>query len=142
MSRIVFELEIEAPPSKVVEALDTEEGIKGWWTPSVVFPGGEGSTMQPSFAAAPVPFELRVDEVGDERVRWSSVGDFPPHWVGTEVVWTLTSSGTSTRVHFSHDGWANDEGPFPSSALTWGLLMASLKQYVETGAGSPLPGSA
>jgi uncharacterized protein YndB with AHSA1/START domain len=52
MARIVFELEIEAPPSKVVEALDTEEGIRGWWTPSVVFPGGEGSTMQPSFAAA------------------------------------------------------------------------------------------
>ena len=61
---------------------------------------------------------------------------------GSEVIWTLAPSETGTLVHFSHDGWADDEGPFPSSALTWGLLMQSLKQYVETGAGSPLPGTA
>ena len=140
MARIVFEIEIEAPTQKVVEALDTEAGIAGWWTPSVTFPGGVGSTLQPSFSVAPVPFELRVDEVSGERVKWSSVGDFPPHWVGTEVIWTLAPTEAGTRVHFSHDGWADDEGPFPSSALTWGLLMKSLKEYVETGVGSPLAG--
>lgn len=141
MARIVFELDIEAPASDVVEALDTEEGIVGWWTPSVTFPGGAGSTLAPSFAAAPAPFELRVDEASDRRVRWASIGDFPPHWVGTEVTWTLTPSDGATRVHFSHDGWADDGGLFPSAALTWGLLMKSLKQYVETGAGTPLPGA-
>jgi uncharacterized protein YndB with AHSA1/START domain len=141
MARIVFEIDIEAPASKVVEALDTEEGIAGWWTPSVTFPGGVGSTLAPSFAAAPVPFELRVDEVGDGQVRWASVGDFPPHWAGTEVIWTLTPADGGTRVHFSHEGWADDTGPFPSSALTWGMLMSSLKQYVETGTGAPLPGA-
>jgi uncharacterized protein YndB with AHSA1/START domain len=140
MARIVFEVEIEAAAEKVVEALDTEAGIAGWWTPSVTFPGGVGSTMQPSFAAAPVPFELRVEEVSNERVRWASVGDFPPHWVGTEVTWTLTPTEAGTHVHFNHDGWVNDEGAFPSSALTWGMLVISLKQYVETGSGSPLPG--
>ena len=31
--------------------------------------------------------------------------------------------------------------PFPSAALTWGQLMDSLKQYVETGTGTPLPGA-
>ncbi len=142
MARIVFEIEIEALAEKVVEALDTEAGIAGWWTPSVTFPGGVGSMLQPSFAIAPAPFELRVDEVSNERVRWASVGDFPPHWVGTEVIWTLTASGTGTRVHLSHDGWVNDEGPFPSSALTWAMLTVSLKEYVETGTGSPLPGRA
>src|ERR687892_1462340 len=78
MARIVFEIDIEAPASKVVEARDTEEGIAGWWTPSVTFPGGVGSTLAPSFAAAPVPFELRVDEVGDGQVRWASVGTSRP----------------------------------------------------------------
>jgi uncharacterized protein YndB with AHSA1/START domain len=141
MARIVFEIEIEAPAGKVVDALDTEAGIAGWWTPSVTFPGGAGSILQPSFSIAPKPFELLVDEVSDERVRWTSVGDFPPHWVGTEVVLTLTPTDDGTRVHFSHDGWASDEGPFPSSALTWGMLMSSLKGYVETGIGTPLRGS-
>jgi uncharacterized protein YndB with AHSA1/START domain len=140
MARIVFELEVEAPPAAVVAALDTEAGIAGWWTPSVTFPGGVGSVVRPTFSLAPQPFELRVDEVGDGRVRWTSVGDFPPHWIGTEVVWTLTPGDGGTKVHFSHDGWADDEGPFPSAALTWGRLMASLKQFVETGSGTPLRG--
>jgi uncharacterized protein YndB with AHSA1/START domain len=141
MARIVFEIEIDAAPEKVVEALDTEAGIAGWWTPTVTFPGGVGSVMRPSFSMAPVPFELRVEQVDEACVKWASVGDFPPHWAGTEVIWTLTPTESGTRVHFNHDGWADDEGPFPSSALVWGMLMQSLKQYVETGTGSPLPGS-
>src|SRR4051794_8597271 len=140
MARIVFELEIEAQPDRIVDALDTERGIAGWWTRDVKFPGGLGSTMTLGFPVAPRPFELRVDEVSDQRVRWSSVGEFPPHWQGTEVVWTMrqTDNGGGTTVHFAHDGWASDEGPLPNAAMTWGILMTSLKRYVETGNGTPL----
>ena len=49
----------------------------------------------------------------------------------------MTPADGGTLVHFNHDGWASDEGPFPSSALTWGQLMDSLKSYVETGTGMP-----
>lgn len=140
MARVVFETTINASPADVVKALDTQEGVAGWWTEDVTFPGGEGSQMTLGFPSlAPLPFELRVDEVSESRVHWTSVGEFPPHWVGTEITWTLTAAGEGTTlVHFSHDGWANDEGPFPSSALTWGQLMGSLRSLVEDGAGMPL----
>ena len=140
MARIVFALEIEAEPDRIAKALDSAQGIAGWWTTDVNFDGGEGAVMRLGFPVAPQPFELRVDEVSDQRVRWSSVGEFPPHWVGTEVVWTLDPSedGRGTTVHFAHDGWASDEGPLPNAAMTWGMLMTSLKRYVETGTGTPL----
>jgi uncharacterized protein YndB with AHSA1/START domain len=140
MARIVFEVEIDAPPQRVVDALDTQEGIAGWWTADVDFPGGSGTTMRLGFPIAPLPFELRVDEAGPSRVAWTSTGEFPPHWVGTRVLWTLTPKADSdgTSLHFNHDGWATDEGPFASSALTWARLMDSLKSYVETGTGAPL----
>jgi uncharacterized protein YndB with AHSA1/START domain len=140
MARIVFELDIDAPAARIVEALDSERGIAGWWTSDVNFAGGAGSTMTLGFPVAPKPFELRVDEGSEQRVRWSSVGEFPPHWVGTEIAWTLRPSadGNGTRVHFAHDGWASDEGPLPNAAMTWGILMTSLKRYVETGTGTPL----
>jgi uncharacterized protein YndB with AHSA1/START domain len=141
MARIVFEIPINAPAAAIVEAVDTEKGIAGWWTPTVQFAGGAGSVMRPSFAQAPVPFELTVDEVSDSTVRWTSSGSFPPHWAGTTITWTLTGDQGGTTVHFSHDGWAGDDGLFPSAALTWGRLMDSLKQYVETGSGMPLPGA-
>lgn len=140
MARIVFEFDVEAQSERIVEALDSERGIAGWWTRDVNFAGGTGSTMTLGFPIAPLPFELRVDEVSKHNVRWSSVGEFPPHWVGTEVVWTLRPSenGEGTTVHFAHHGWASDDGPLPSAAMTWGVLMTSLKRYVETGTGTPL----
>jgi len=95
--------------------------------------------MTLGFPVAPRPFEARVDQVSELRVRWSSVGEFPPHWQGTEVAWTLRPSdnGDETTVQFAHDGWASDEGPLPNAAMTWGTLMTSLKRYVETGTGTP-----
>jgi uncharacterized protein YndB with AHSA1/START domain len=141
MARIVFELEIDATSKEIIEALDTERGIAGWWTEDVTAPGGIGSQLTVGFPGrAPLPFELRVDEITERSVRWSSVGEFPPHWVGTHIIWTLTPTpgGTGTTVHFNHDGWATDEGPLPMSAMTWGQLIGSLKAFVETGTGAPL----
>jgi uncharacterized protein YndB with AHSA1/START domain len=141
MARIVFELEINASPKEIAAALDTQRGIAGWWTEDVVFPGGVGSQLIVGFPGrAPVPFDLRVDEADEHRVRWASVGQFPPHWVDTEIIWTLTPKrdGSGTTVHFNHDGWATDEGALPMSAMTWGQLMGSLKTFVETGTGAPL----
>lgn len=140
MARIVFELEIDAPARRIVEALDSQDGIAGWWTADVDFPGGTGTTMKLGFPIAPMPFELRVDESGPDRVAWTSVGEFPPHWAGTRIVWTLApkAAGDGTLLHFNHDNWATDEGPFASSALTWGRLMDRLKTYVESGVSAPL----
>lgn len=141
MARIVFELDIDATPKDIVEALDTTRGIAGWWTEDVSAPGGAGSQLTVGFPGrAPVPFELRVDEASEQRVKWTSVGAFPPHWVNTSVIWTLTpkTDGSGTTVHFGHDGFATDEGPMAQSATTWGHLMWSLKSFVETGAGAPL----
>ena len=138
MARIVFELEIAAPAKHVADALTTEQGIAGWWTDNVSLPDGPGATMTLGFPIAPLPFRLRVDEAGERRVAWTSIGDFPPHWAGTEVIWTLTPAQESTTVHFAHDRWASDEGPFASSAMTWGRLMDSLKRFAETGTTAPL----
>ena len=138
MARILFELEIDAPARQVADALTTRQGIAGWWTDDVTLPDGVGATMTLGFPVAPVPFRLRVDQADERRVAWRSVGDFPPHWAGTEVIWTLTPTKEATTVRFAHDGWASDDGPFGTSALTWGRLMDTLKQFAETGAAAPL----
>jgi uncharacterized protein YndB with AHSA1/START domain len=138
MARIVFELEVDAPAKEIAEALTTQQGIAGWWTDDVSFPSGAGATMTLGFPIAPLPFQLRVDEADEQQVAWTSIGEFPPHWAGTRVVWTLAPAGESTTVHFVHDGWASDEGPFGSSALTWGRLMDTLKRFAETGTPAPL----
>jgi len=113
MARIVLEVDIDAHAGPIVAALDNERGIASWWTDEVAFAGGVGSTMTLGFPIAPKPCVLRVAQVDPERVRWESIGDFPPHWVGTEIIWTLSANPEGgTKVHFAHNGWADDSGPF------------------------------
>jgi hypothetical protein len=91
------------------------------------------------FPTAPKPFVLQAAEVGSKRVRWKSIGDFPPHWAGTEIIWTLSANPEGgTKVHFAHEGWADDGGPLPMVALTWAHLLLMLKAYAETGQAAPL----
>lgn len=138
MSRIVLQLDVDAPGAGVVGALDSRAGLTGWWTDDVEFAGGAGSTMTLGFPVAPRPFELRVDEVSGERVRWTSIGDFPPHWAGTTVTWTLTPAAAGTTVHLDHDGWAQDDGSIAAAAMTWAQLMLHLKHFAEAGTEDPL----
>lgn len=138
MARILFEAGMEAAPPDIVEALTTAKGIASWWTDDVSFEGSRKPTMRLGFAIAPVPFELKVEKANKGEVVWRSTGDFPPHWVGTTVTWSLTPGEEGTSVHFNHDGWKSDEGPFAMSAYTWGQLMVTLKNYVEKGKAAPL----
>ncbi len=140
MPRIVFQFDADAPADTVRAALDSQAGIEGWWTDDVVFDGGAGATMSLGFPVAPLRFELRVDDVGADSVRWTSVGAFPPHWTDTVIAWTLSpgAGGAGTIVAFSHDGWADDGPLMASAAMTWGQLMLRLKSYAETGTGPAL----
>lgn len=140
MPRIVFQLDADAPVDTVRAALDSQAGIEGWWTDDVAFDGGAGSTMSLGFPVAPKRFSLRVDEVSDVTVRWTSVGAFPPHWTDTVITWTLRPSadGAGATVAFSHDGWADDGPLMATAAVTWGQLVLRLKSYAETGTGPAL----
>jgi uncharacterized protein YndB with AHSA1/START domain len=139
MARILFETDVAAPSDAIVAALTTRDGIAAWWTDDVDYAGGSGTLMRVGFPVAPVPFELEVEEAGPARVAWRSVGQFPPHWTGTAVTWVLSAQANGgTKVHFNHDGWASDEGPFAMSAYTWAQLLGVLKTYAETGTPTPL----
>ena len=65
--------------------------------------------------------------------------EFPPHWTGTTIKWTLTANDAGgTHVHFNHDDWAADEGMFGMTAYTWGQLLGVLRNYVESGVSQPM----
>ncbi len=68
MARIVFEVDLAAKPERVIEALDTQAGINGWWTEDANVPGGIGSEMTLGFPIAPARFRLKVEEVSSARV--------------------------------------------------------------------------
>lgn len=139
MAEAVFLVDIDASKETISDALATEEGIQSWWTTQADVPGGEASVMVLRFPETPAPFNLTVDAVGGELVKWTSSGDFPPHWTGTEIAWNLMDNpdAAGSRIFFEHTGFAAADPMLGHTAFTWANLMNNLKSYCETGRKGP-----
>lgn len=137
MAESVFLVDIDAPKGTVRRALTTHDGIVGWWTDDAERSDG---VMSLGFADAPERFSLRIDTESDERVQWTSIGQFPPHWADTEIVWSLMDNPDAggSRVFFEHTGFAAPDPMLGHTAMTWAHLMDSLKKYSETGESDPM----
>ena len=136
MAEAVFLVDINAGKEAIIDALTTQEGIVSWWTTDAEVSGTELSL---GFPEAPMRFSLRVDAVGDSAVDWSSVGEFPPHWVGTTISWQLMDhpEGAGSQLLFTHGGFAAPDAMLGHTSYTWAQLMGHLKAYAESGIAKP-----
>ncbi|MEV0641755.1 SRPBCC domain-containing protein [Streptomyces sp. NPDC050619] len=136
MSEIAFQVDIDADRDAVLQALNSHDGLTGWWTTGV---NRKDEILFFDFPGVPEPFQLRREEASADRVVWTSVGAFPPHWAGTVISWELSENpdADGTRVLFRHTGWQPGDPGLPPAAYTWGQLMTRLKEYAETGRPTP-----
>ncbi|MEV8093187.1 SRPBCC domain-containing protein [Kitasatospora sp. NPDC085879] len=134
MAAITYETDIATDRARVLEALNTHDGLTGWWTNDV---NRKDEVLYFNFPGVPEPFRLRRDQADEDRVVWVNVGAFPPHWGGTTITWELTAVPEGTRVAFSHSGFPESEAEIPMTSETWGILMTRLKEYAETGKPNP-----
>lgn len=139
MAEIVFLVDISATAEVIHEALATRQGLVSWWTTDTEGSAEQGSTLSLGFPDAPARFSLRVDEPADGGVYWTSVGDFPPHWKGTEISFSLLDDPDvdGSRVFFRHEGFASADPMVGHTAFTWANLMNSLKAFCESGRPKP-----
>ena len=136
MADINFRFEVEADPGRVLEAVKTPEGIRGFWTSEARVPADVGDTLELRFPVAPEPFDLRLEQSDEAAVVWRTQ-TFPPHWVGTTIEWNVAAGGPGATVTFRHAGF-QDDGAAGSAAYTWGQIMVHLKRYAETGTPDPV----
>lgn len=136
MAEAVFLVDIRAEKAVVHHALTSQAGVEGWWTDDAKVSSTE---LDLGFPDAPARFSMPVVAVTESSVTWSSAGEFPPHWVGTEVAWQLNDhpSGSGTQVFFSHSGFAAPDPMLGHTAYTWALLFDHLRRYCETGISDP-----
>jgi uncharacterized protein YndB with AHSA1/START domain len=121
----------------VYAALTTLDGLAGWWTTDTTGDPGLGGIIAFRFPQGGFDMEV-IELVPGERVRWRVV-DGPPEWVGTTVDWQLSRSEGHTIVLFAHEGWAEPVEFLHHCSTKWAVYLLSLKQLVETGAGTPSP---
>lgn len=137
MDRIEVEVVVNARPEQIIEALENPKALASWWTDDIVHEGGVGTLMSLGFPTTPDRFELRVEEIGAHRVRWTALDEFPPSWKESEITWSLLAAESATLVRVVQEG-VNVGHPSPASlTYVWAQLLRTLKAYVEDGAMDP-----
>lgn len=135
---ICHRLLIEAPVEKVYEAITTQKGLAGWWTPETTAKPESGSVSRFNFG--PDYFkEMKILELKPySRVKWQCL-QAHEEWIGTTLTFELEPHAKGTILSFSHDGWKDYTSEFASCSYAWALFFRSLKFLSETGKGFPYP---
>ena len=126
---VLMQFDIDEEPDVVRRALDTQDGIRAWWSKRSEL-NAEG--LRVSFPDVPQPFEFEVRD-GDGQLDWVT-GGFPPWWAGTTIRWVVESNPEKpgTRLHFSHRNYEADNPVIPIITPAWALIIQRLKGYAET----------
>ncbi len=146
MSHYQYNDLIAAPASAVYEALTTLQGIRGWWTTNCEVGSSTGENVSVRFGETFKVMRLDVLQPFNE-VCWSVIDSHlhvpdllskTEEWIGTRIVFRLSPHSTTlTQFQMDHFGLTPHLECYGICAQGWSSFLGSLKQYVETGVGSP-----
>ena len=127
-----------AAPDAVFSALTDLDALTGWWTPAA---GGADAGGTLRFLMGDQEVVMRVDDADrPNRVRWSVLVCEPaPDWVGTTIIFDLAPAGAGTELRFHHCGLHPGLECFDQCRAGWTHFLGSLVDYVDRGAGTPIP---
>jgi uncharacterized protein YndB with AHSA1/START domain len=133
MADILHRVGIDAPSSKVFEAISTVAGLRGWWTAEASGDAGNGGLIDFGFC------EMKVTtSKPNELIQWRCTRG-PDDWVNTEVSFRLISKEGQTFVLFKHANWKQQVEFMHHCSTKWAVFLLSLKDWIERGEGRPAP---
>jgi uncharacterized protein YndB with AHSA1/START domain len=143
MADIIHRIGIKSPAAQVYNALSTIDGLAHWWTQDVTGNDRVGGKLEFNFRTkAGEQLGRIVMEVqalnSPDKVQWRGV-DEPEEWVGTDITFDLSQQDDLTIVLFGHRNWREATEFTAHCSMKWATFLLSLRDYVETGAGSPSP---
>ena len=136
MPSIIHYLLIKAQPEKVYTGISKTEGLCGWWTVEAKADEKVGGTAEFIFGERYYNKMKITNLLHNKKVEWKCLeGD--KEWIGTTFLFDLEEKDGSTILRFSHNNWKEETDFFASCNYNWGYYLNSLKQYCETGKGTP-----
>lgn len=137
MKKIIHFLHVKAAPASVFGALTTRNGLSGWWSTQVELEPGVGGIIDFRFLEEFNP-DMEVTDLDPNRlVRWKCVGGHE-NWLDNTFSFELRPSDGATDLLFVqlYSTELSDE-VYGNYNFNWGYYLGSLKQFCETGDGTP-----
>jgi len=132
-------LTIRAPRQRVVDALTTIEGLRGWWTPLASGSPAPGGDLRFDFAAAGQHIVVHVDVATPSSVQWTCIEHSPfSEWNGTKIAFDLFEMGPDySEIWFRHAGLSPVLACYGDCSSGWDYFLDSLVALAEHGKGTP-----
>jgi hypothetical protein len=131
---------IQSSCDKIYQALTTQSGLAGWWTPLVKGSCSEGEILHFEFEGLNEYIDMRIDTLRfSELVEWTCLTHTSlPEWSNTKIRFQLTDkSKSSCELHFQHQGLIPSLQCFEDCKKGWDYFLASIVSYCETDRGTP-----
>jgi hypothetical protein len=136
--RISLAVDIDAPASKIFDAVSTTAGQRAFWTTDC-----DVSADRARFGFPEAPMDLEVDVLSKEPnlVQMTVTKGFP-FWDGSTWEWEIGSAARASSgsgVLFRHSGFGEGypELDLAHTAQTWALILDRLSRYVSSGKPTP-----
>jgi len=137
MHDIMHLIRIHASSDRAYEAITAADGIRQWWTRDAAIAAKVGGVGEFEFNGKRFVAKVTIKELSPTtRVRWK-VGNAA--WPGHDIEFNLKADGNDTTLLFAHRGFPRADEGFASATTRWGFYLLSLKQYLQTGKGTPNP---
>jgi hypothetical protein len=129
------------------EAFDAITNVRGWWSEEIE--GGTaklGDVFKYHFKDIHICKMKLVEVVPNKKVIWDVLeNDFnfisdKKEWVGTKVVFEISTKNNKTEVRFTHQGLVPDYECYDICFNAWtNYIQNSLYNLITTGKGQPNP---
>lgn len=137
MQRIIHNFPIHSNPESVYKAISTIEGLNGWWSDTIGGSTAVNEVIDFKFIEVFNPqMKVLASEPGKE-VKWECIDGHEP-WLGNIITFLITAQADGSQLHFTHEYTSPiAEEDYGYYNFNWGYYLNSLKDYCETGEGSP-----
>ncbi len=136
MAAIYHYLGINKNPKIVYDAVTTSEGIVNWWTTEAIVKPEINSIAEFKFGDK-YHNKMKITNLLENKlIEWECLeGD--EEWMGTKFSFELKDKGEKSILKFKQYNWREETEFFASCNFHWGFYLQSLKDYCETGKGTP-----
>ena len=143
MVNIIHRIGVRSASGKVYKAIATIEGLANWWTEEVEGDEQVGGKIKFTFRGKSRDLKgemvMEVKELDPRKnVKWQCV-EGPDEWVGTDITFDLSQQDDQTIIIFGHRNWREAIEFTAHCSMKWAIFLLSLRDYIETGKGSPSP---
>ncbi|MEM9585445.1 MAG: SRPBCC domain-containing protein [Pseudomonadota bacterium] len=140
-------IDVQAHPSAAFNAVT--QGVAEWWTcpdqplsnigdrAKFIFPPGLSYwTFELTFIEPPMRVEWTcVDAL---HIHEGQPKEIETEWLDTKVLWHITENANGSRIDMQHQGLTPELLCYDVCEAGWDMFfLGSLKQYLDTGKGTP-----